>query len=277
MADLSVKLIDKSIKAYQRDFTLTKYEFLIRQFLTSGYEPISFSDYLLKRNKVIKILVLRHDIDKKPENALKMAQVEHRLDARSSYYFRTSKDSFVVTIIKKIVNLGHEIGYHYEDLSSAKGDEYKAIELFKKNLEKFRKHYPVKTICMHGSPLSKWDNLDIWRRFDYRKYGIIGEPYSDMDFNKVLYLTDTGRRWNGERANIRDKTNRPLHHSFRRTDDIIRALQENELPSEIMINIHPQRWDNNFFKWLTELVLQRVKNVLKFLLNIRLKRIARKR
>ena len=52
-----------------------------------------------------------------------------------------------------------------------------AIEDFERNLEKFREFYPVKTICMHGSPLSKWDNRDLWKRYDYRDYGIIAEPY----------------------------------------------------------------------------------------------------
>jgi len=36
-----------------------------------------------------------------------------------------------------------------------------AIDDFRLNLEKLQKLYPVKTICMHGSPLSKWDNRDL--------------------------------------------------------------------------------------------------------------------
>ncbi|MBW1833780.1 MAG: hypothetical protein JRI62_03015 [Deltaproteobacteria bacterium] len=43
---------------------------------------------------------------------------------------------------------------------------------FGRNLEKLRKFYPVKTICMHGSPLSKWDNLDLWKKYNYREFGI---------------------------------------------------------------------------------------------------------
>ena len=58
---------------------------------------------------------------------------------------------------------------------------------------------------MHGSPLSKWDNRDLWKRYDYRDFGIIAEPYFDVDFNEVLYLTDTGRRWNNSKASVRDK------------------------------------------------------------------------
>ncbi len=85
-----------------------------------------------------------------------------------------------------------------------------AIEDFERNLEKLRKFYPVKTICMHGSPLSKWDNRDLWKRYNYRDFGIIAEPYFDIDFGEVLYLTDTGRRWDGDRVSVRDKVRRQM-------------------------------------------------------------------
>ena len=73
---------------------------------------------------------------------------------------------FDKTIIKKIVGLGHEIGYHHEDLSLSRGDYKVAIKHFKVAMDRFRKLYPVKTICMHGSPLSKWDNRDLWKKFE---------------------------------------------------------------------------------------------------------------
>jgi len=91
---------------------------------------------------------------------------------------------------------------------SSKVDIYsEAFRDFKENLEKLRKLYPVKTICMQGSPLSKWDNWDLWKKYDYRDFGIIGEPYFDVDFNEVFYLTDTGRRWDEHRFSVRDKVN----------------------------------------------------------------------
>ncbi len=61
---------------------------------------------------------------------------------------------------------------------------------------------------MYGSPLSKYDNKLLWKYYNYKDFGIIGEPYFDVDFSKVLYLTDTGRRWNGDRVSIRDKVQR---------------------------------------------------------------------
>lgn len=42
--------------------------------------------------------------------------------------------------------------------------------------------------------------------YDYRNYGIIAEPYFDLDFSKVLYLTDTGRRWDGNKVSMRDRS-----------------------------------------------------------------------
>src|SRR5690625_2901666 len=58
---------------------------------------------------------------------------------------------------------------------------------------------------MHGSPLSRYDNRDLWKSYSYRDYGIIAEPYFDMDFSRVLYLTDTGRRWDGDKVSVRDR------------------------------------------------------------------------
>jgi len=46
---------------------------------------------------------------------------------------------------------------------------------------------------MHGIPLSKFDNRLLWAKYDYRDFGIIAEPYFDIDFDEVLYLTDTGK------------------------------------------------------------------------------------
>ena len=81
-----------------------------------------------------------------------------------------------------------------------------AIKRFSENLEKLRKIAPVRTICMHGSPMSRWDSRLLWKYYDYRDFGITGEPYFDVDFDKVFYLTDTGRRWDGDSFNIRDKS-----------------------------------------------------------------------
>jgi hypothetical protein len=53
--------------------------------------------------------------------------------------------------------------------------------------------------------MSKFDNRDIWLKYDYKRLGIIAEPYFDINFNELYYITDTGRRWDGDMFNVRDK------------------------------------------------------------------------
>src|SRR6056297_3010910 len=100
-----------------------------------------------------------------------------------------------------------------------------------------------------GSPLSKWDSKMLWenrqgtgQEYNYRTYGILGEPYFDIDYNEVFYLTDTGRRWNNAGASVRDKVASGFSISVKSTSHIMKLAQENRLPDKIMLNTHPQRW-----------------------------------
>ena len=129
--------------------------------------------------------------------------MEQAVGIRGIYYFRIVPESYDETIIREISRLGHEIGYHYEDLTMAAGDVDNAYESFCKHLEKFQKLVPVTTICMYGSPLSRWDSRAIWQKYDYRALGITAEPYFDIDFNHTFYLTDTGPRWDGHKVSVR--------------------------------------------------------------------------
>ena len=81
---------------------------------------------------------------------------------------------------------------------------------------------------MHGSPRSKWDSKDLWKKYNYRDYGIIGEPYFDVNFDNMFYLTDTGRRWDGWKVSVRDKVPQQEQWKeqglvFHATQDIIRS------------------------------------------------------
>jgi hypothetical protein len=116
-------------------------------------------------------------VDRKPENALKMAELEHALGVCSTYYFR-HPHTFIPEIIEQVLSLGHEVGYHYEVLAKAKGDYEEAIGLFARELEEFRSLCDVRTICMHGSPLSRYDNRDLWKSMIFGSSGSRGRPTS---------------------------------------------------------------------------------------------------
>jgi hypothetical protein len=87
---------------FMRDFTLDKYEGLCLALLDSGYTPLTVYSYLEgQKKKSNKLVVLRHDIDRRPGNALRMAELEHELGIQSTYYFRVPY-TFKPDIIGKI-------------------------------------------------------------------------------------------------------------------------------------------------------------------------------
>ena len=250
-----------------RDFTLKTYSLLLETFRNADYTFTRFDEYiesgkrLAVNDKEDKICILRHDVDRRPANAYVTAKVENGLSVNGTYYFRYTRDSFNAAIINSIAELGHEIGYHYETMDTRNGDVDKAYDDFCRILEKFREIYPVKTICMHGSPRSKYHNTDIWKNHTYTDLGIIGEPYLDIDFNQFAYLTDTGRMWNGSNVSVRDKVKSNITFNFKSTTDIIDSIDK--LPSKIMFTLHPERWNDSMLMWLEELVSQNIKNVVK--------------
>ncbi|GAB3961737.1 hypothetical protein GCM10028805_61300 [Spirosoma harenae] len=243
------------------DFTIDMYIKLLQSFHHKGYSFVSFEKFLT--TDLHKSVILRHDVDSKPENSLKFARIQSQKNITGVYYFRATPPSWNERIIREISEMGHEVGYHYECLTTCKGNVAHAIQDFEKNLNALRRLAPVSTICMHGSPTSKYDSRDIWKTHSYRDFGIIGEPYLDVNFNKVAYLTDTGRRWNGNKVSVRDKVDSSLPYSFKSTCTMISTLMNNEFPEQIMCTFHPQRWSSNPVDWMKELVLQSLKNVVK--------------
>lgn len=272
-----------------RDFTSDMFSAFLDSFKKAGYSFLTYEQSL--SSPTGRFVILRHDIDKHPSNALRMARLENAKGIEGSYYFRAERDEG--EYIRAIAALGHEIGYHYEDLAAAGGDMQKAKDSFVANLEFFRQFYPVSTICMHGSPVSKFDNRLIWAYNDYHDFKIAAEPYFDIDVTDILYLSDTGRRWDGS-ASIRDRSGirsagtivpewnlwrvvppansmiRDSEHlslqakyNFKTTSEIMDATAAGEMPGRIMINIHPQRWNDNFIRWSEEYITQNIKNIVK--------------
>ncbi|MDD5570382.1 MAG: hypothetical protein PHD97_04410 [Bacteroidales bacterium] len=250
-----------------KDFTFVKYKQLIKTIQEHNYQLMSYEEYAGNSFGINdKIVIVRHDVDRSPINALKTAEIENKLGLKCTYYFRVVKESYDETIIKKIVQLGHEIGYHYEDLLLANGNPEKAISLFENNLNKLSEFYKIKTICMHGSPRSKIDNRDIWKNYDYKKYKILAEPYIDLNFSEVFYITDASRKWNNRSATIRDFVNSSYSIPVKSSNDIMELFKNSLMPNKIMINIHPHNWTDSEIEWTKIWLWQSLKNAVKALI-----------
>lgn len=238
------------------DFTLKKYRSLIKT-LTGHHD-----------------FFMRHDVDVNTRNALTLARIEAELGIKTTYYFRAKHFTSPKNIpdIQAIIDLGHNIGFHYESLSTCNGNIELAYNDFVSNLETLRQIAPVSTACSHGSPTSPWDSQTIWQQHDIHALGIDYEPMIDTDFMHTLYLTDTGRRWDGYRVSIRDKVPHFQEKwnakglSFHSTDNLISALNNTNHPihsHKLLINIHPERWITFGSVWTKEVCLQWLKNIIK--------------
>lgn len=250
------------------DFTFSKYKELIISWMNKGYTFYNFADYIAVGKLSEPHIILRHDVDRMPARALRLAKLEHELKVMSTYFFRRKSVSFDKEIIIRIRELGHEVGYHYEELSDVKGDYELAWQHFQENIKKFDVFGGVKSIAMHGRPFSRWDNRGLWKKHDYRELGIQIEVYNDIAWDKYLYFTDVGRCWNSK-SNIRDRAigtlGINLNNHPKRTTDLIQYV--NQSNKNIIISTHPERWSDNIANWLqvlaTDWSIDLIKKIIK--------------
>lgn len=228
-----------------RDFTTHKFRQLC-EAISSTYPTVTMNEYLNNKHPE-RFILMRHDVDRMPGNSLTTAKIEHELGIRATYYFRSCKSVFKPDIICKIRDMGHEIGYHYETLSEANGNPEKAIDIFQSHLDDFRQICEVKTISMHGRPLSKFNNLNLWNNHDFRDFGIIGEAYLSAG-DDLNYLSDTGRTWSFG-SNLRDYIPGKNEQVFANTTADLIELIINEKYNNFYILTHPERWSSSITGW----------------------------
>lgn len=238
-------------------FTTDAYAGLLEAIDAGGHEFLTVRDYLATDDLPERFVVLRHDVDRRPERALRMARLEADHGARSTYYYRTSTFSPERTL--PVAQLGHEVGYHYEDYVAADGDLAAAHRRFAMNLQRLRRGHvePIETICMHGNPLSPHDNRDMWTlpgAPDFESYDLLGEAYLSMDFVDVSYFSDTGRTWQDGSLKIKDHTMGEGEKAVNpaTTAELAALFREGEVKRACVL-AHPERWVDS----LPELVVAR--------------------
>jgi len=273
-----------------RDFTFKKYKQLIETIKNSGYKTYTFKDYIKESKKRdladTYIVIMRHDIDNKVDHpiALEMAKYEQSIGMPSTYYFRTIPDAFNKDLIAKISGMGHEIGYHYEVLNETQGDFSKAVELFKYNLEKMREICPIETICQHGGSLGdltastfkgflktgiylllkkkkikSFESKKIWEKYSFEDFGILGETYLSLNFDKTIYFSDTGVSWDAFKKRVLDTIDTDYYSSqgrlIRTTNDLIELISSKKI-YHINILTHPANWIDPLIPWIKWRILQ---------------------
>jgi hypothetical protein len=169
------------------EFSIDGYARLIRRILSSGYTASSFRSPLRREPQIL----LRHDIDFSLESALLVAKVENDIGVRSTYYVLVCSEFYNIftrrahCILSEIVELGHEIGLHFD--SSRYDDCFERID----NLVNYECAVLENVVSREITSIS-FHRPDIYFRGLDRQIGGREHTYHPIFFKDIAYISDSG-------------------------------------------------------------------------------------
>lgn len=174
------------------DFTYDAYRGLIQTLRTFEYGVISY--HSKEDNK--RSVILRHDIDYSLEKSLKLAKLEKEEGIKSTYFVLVTSDFYNpfsaknAEIIHQIMNYGHEIGLHFDEMAYPQwscADQLTERILGEAKLLREITGTNVKVVSMHRpSSTALEENLEI--------PGMINS-YGRQFFVGFKYISDSRHRW----------------------------------------------------------------------------------
>ena len=168
------------------DFSYSHYREILSKALKEDYSFVTFDQ--CKRLPRTKQIVLRHDVDVSLDHAVKMAQIEHHMGIKSTYFlmlhsrFYNLLDEKSLELVQRFVELGHEIGYHYDlEILGRKPAKILPIEVaFVSSII----GVPISVVALHNPTFQR-------QRFKSPK----NDAYSDQFFRRLKYVSDSLQLW----------------------------------------------------------------------------------
>ena len=213
-------------------FTYEGYINLINLLKENQYEFCDYNNYS-KREKVV---IMRHDVDNSLEKAVELAKLEAEHDIISTYFILLSTDFYNISskkslqMIKKIQELGHSVGLHFDE------DKYNncnvSIMDAVKNEARIMEQIidsPIGVVSMHR-PSTK--TLESNYEFDN-----IINSYGKTFFNEFKYISDSRRIWREDVQMI------ITSGEYNRLHILTHAFWYNQIEEDIKTSV--QRFINN--------------------------------
>lgn len=206
-----------------KDFNVESYKKYLILAKKYKYNFISFLKFEKKKNRKNKSIILRHDVDIDLNLAEKFAQIENKLNIKSTFFVMTNNNLYNLfsknskKIIKKILSYGHHIGLHH-DISFYQNNNSKII---KKNIDKEIKFfndvysYKIRYVSFH-----KPEKFLLKKRIMNKNF--ISVYNKEFIFSKnIRYISDSGAFWKEEALN---------------------KILKNNQKKTIHLLIHPELW-----------------------------------
>lgn len=234
------------IKKICQKTRLKEYENILLTAKANGYELCSIRNWL-ESDKKGKYFILRHDVDLDKVGARKMFEIEKRLGAKSTYYFRNSTKDFM--LIKEMQSCAFEAGLHYESLadyakingiidgSLLTEDDYTNCKYYLRQelIDWIDSFGDLHTICAHGDKRNRLLKVPNRILFDkeLREEMCVYFDACDKDIlDKVdIYISDTSVIHN---------------HKWKQGISPKEAISRGD--RTIMLLTHPTHWNYSFFK-----------------------------
>lgn len=186
-------------------------------------------------------IVLKHDVESSPKKAMKIAAIEAKYGHRGTYYFQHNLLKHT-GILRQIMEMGHEVSYHYDTLDNNKGNLELARIEFEDKLNQFRSlGFECFTVCQHGNPLIErngyYSNRDLFRNTnisDELNVKDIMVGFEDAMGFKIEYFSDAGF-----------SLNRIINHEMSDISYLKEAANMNdfyEKYNNVIISIHTHRY-----------------------------------
>ena len=180
------------------DFSYKHYREMLKKALKEGFIITNFRDYE-KNKKAKKLIILRHDVDYSPKRDLAIAKIEKSLGLKSTFFVRVHGEHYhpfdrgSYPVFKEILQMGHEIGLHYEARTLSKFFQNNAIALFRKEKKILEEIFNIKIESASEHRDLRGKKLPYKFFASKNQLGIKHETY-EKDFQK-FYLADSSGRW----------------------------------------------------------------------------------
>jgi hypothetical protein len=169
-------------------------------------------------------VILRHDVDYVPEAALALAREEASQGVRATYFlllngfYYNLLDPRYATVAAQLVELGHEVGLHYDVnfLRRFPDRDWPRLMRMQADVLATLSGEPVSSIAMHQPGLNGEDPLR------HRTDLPFLNAYDDRFFRAMTYVSDSCRAW-------RDAT--------------WDMLTRGPVPAQLQLVLHPLNWN----------------------------------
>lgn len=185
------------------NFTWNNLEKEFRAIIDQGYQIITCEEYVrIKKNLPSKVVVNRIDIDFSVKKVINILDIFDKLNIKGTFFLRLHAPEYNpfsfenYRVLKRLLNSGHELGYHSEIVDQSIIWEEDIEACLKRDLKVLGNmfNYQVKSVASHGG-MTGFNNLDFWSNHKPKEYDLLYEGYDKEPqynlFQESFYISDS--------------------------------------------------------------------------------------